>query len=465
MKHTSHTFCLLTLLFLLAACGEDRSGEYYARTQEDTWIEEVMNKHYLWYDNMPAIKESDFFAEPADFLKKRVYKKALGGKGDVFSYVEMQEDATSRIYLDRTSSYGFDFELMTDPLGTTSHTLARVLFVLPNSPASEAGLKRGDWISAVNKEQLTVNNYGYLINGGSTRFARESIITNEDGENEWLAVDTLNITASRPVELNPFYIDSIYNIGGQKIAYMMYNQFSTGPNDEPTDTEYIQQMLQIFSKFKGQSPDAFILDLRYNTGGYLSCARQLASLLAPASALGKVFCTLEYNDITDPQQESMDYNAELITQNMNLNKIYILTSKFTASASEAVINCLRPYMKPENVILIGETTYGKPVSMQAFKDERFNFTLWPVTAYVLNSEGKADYEKGIIPTYELNERALITPLYPLGDINELLLKNTISLITTGNMPDVDQPEEANEITSHTIYNSISRRNIKGVLVP
>lgn len=161
----------------------------------------------------------------------------------------------------------------------------------------------------------------------------------------------------------------------------------------------------------------------------------------------------------------MDYNAELITQNMNLNKIYILTSKFTASASEAVINCLRPYMKPENVILIGETTYGKPVSMQAFKDERFNFTLWPVTAYVLNSEGKADYEKGIIPTYELNERALITPLYPLGDINELLLKNTISLITTGNMPDVDQPEEANEITSHTIYNSISRRNIKGVLVP
>ncbi|WP_455673357.1 S41 family peptidase [Phocaeicola sp.] len=463
MKHTLHTLCLLGFLLFTTACGEDRSGEYYALTQEDTWIEEIMSKHYLWYNNMPALKESDYFAEPAAFLKKLVYNQALGGKGDSFSYVETKEGATSRIYLNRTSTYGFDFELMTDPLGTTSHTMARVLFVLPNSPASEAGLHRGDWISAVNKEQLTTNNYGYLINGGATRFARESVIADEDGEYIWEAVDTLDIAASRPVELNPFYIDSIYDISGKKIAYMMYNQFSTGPDDQPTDTEYAQQMLRIFTRFKSQSPDAFILDLRYNTGGYLSCARQLASLLAPASALGKVFCTLEYNDITDPQKESITYNADLAAQNMDLGKIYILTSEFTASASEAVINCLRPYMKEENVVLIGETTYGKPVSMQGFEDARFDFTLWPVTAYVLNSEGKAEYERGIAPTYELDESALISPLYPLGDIREYLLRNTLSLITTGTMPDVEQPEEAVN-TARTLYNSIGARGVKGVLV-
>lgn len=463
MKHTLHTFYLLGILLALTACGEDRSGEYYARTQEDTWIEEIMSRHYLWYDNMPAVKESDFFDKPADFLKKRVYSKALGGRGDSFSYVEEKGEAASRVYLNRTSTYGFDFELMADPLGTTSHTMARVLFVLPGSPASEAGIQRGDWISAIGKEQLTVNNYEGLIAGESTRLARESIIADEDGELAWEALDTLDIAASRPMEVNPFYIDSIYRVGGKKVAYMMYNQFSTGPDDQPQDEEYAQQMQQLFARFKGESPDAFILDLRYNTGGYLSCARQLASLLAPVSALGNVFCTLEYNDITAPQQESIDYDAGLASQNMDLNKIYILTSEFTASASEAVINCLRPYMGADNVVLIGETTYGKPVSMQAFEDERFDFVLWPVTAYVLNAEGKAEYESGIEPTYGLSERSRLF-IYPLGDENELLLKNTLSLIATGTAPDVNQTQEADAVSSRVLYNSIGSRRTRGVLV-
>lgn len=83
---------------------------------------------------------------------------------------------------------------------------------------------------------------------------------------------------------------------------MVYNEFSTGPNNQATDTEYREQMKQIFARFKGQSPDAFILDLRYNPGGYLSCATDLGSYLAPAADLGKVFCTTLYNDISDPQK-------------------------------------------------------------------------------------------------------------------------------------------------------------------
>ena len=86
------------------------------------------------------------------------------GKGDPYSYIEIKDasDAT-RSYLQRTSTYGFDFELMTDPTGISSHVFARILFVLPNSPASEAGLERGNWISAIGKEELTNNNYGYLM--------------------------------------------------------------------------------------------------------------------------------------------------------------------------------------------------------------------------------------------------------------------------------------------------------------
>lgn len=466
MKHIWYTFSLLLSLLSFTSCGEDRSGEYYALTGQDRWIEEIMSKHYLWYENMPEIEEDDYFSAPEDFLQNLLYGEALDGKGDSFSYIEPKEPTSTRSFLNRTSTYGFDFELMTDPLGTTSHTLARVLFVLPNSPAAEAGLCRGDWISAVGKEQLTSNNYGYLISGGATSFARESIVAGQDGP-VWLAVDTLDVGASRPVELNPFYVDTVYVIEGKKIAYMMYNQFSTAPDDQPgqpEETEYGQQMLRIFAEFKQSSPDAFILDLRYNPGGYLSCAQELASLLVPSANLGETFCTLEHNNITDPQQESILFDPQFEPQNLDLKKIYILTSKFTASASEVIINCLRPYMGDENVVVIGETTYGKPVAMQKFEKEEFDFNLWPVTSYVLNAKGEADYANGIVPTHALNERGLISPLYPLGDIRELLLSNTLALITTGSMLEAGQLS-AMAAKHPAIYNSMGRRAIKGVLVP
>ena len=72
--------------------------------------------------------------------------------------------------------------------------------------------------------------------------------------------------------------------------------------------------------------------------------------------------------------------------------------------------------------------------MEPYQDERYNFILWPVVAYVLNSAGQANYVNGITPDFTLSERNLISPLYPLGDTKEYLLKNTIAYITTGVCP-------------------------------
>ena len=140
---------------------------------------------------------------------------------------------------------------------------------------------------------------------------------------------------------------------------------------------------------------------------------------------------MQYNDITTPQDTTYNFISTTSAQNLNLNKLYVITSTFTASASEAVINCLRPYMGDDNVVVIGETTVGKPVAMSGYTNDEIDFILWPVVAYVLNADGKADYVNGITPDYKLNERGLISPLLPLGDENELMLKNTLSLITTG----------------------------------
>lgn len=462
MKYLHYIGFLLTLC-LFSSCGEDRSGEFYALIEDRIWIEETMRENYLWYEEIPLIEnENDYFQEPATFFKNLLYTDALNGKGDIYSYLEeslVEEEETRSLTLDRTSTHGMEFELVSDPTGTTTHTIARILYVLPGSPAESAGIQRGDWITAINKAHITTDNYQLMMNGAQVALARDRIVSTDEGL-AWQPQDTLQVGPSIAMEINPFLIDTLYQVDGQKIAYLVYNEFSTGPNNDGTESVYQVQMKQIFSQFKAQNPDAFILDLRYNNGGYLTCAQELGSLLAPTAALGKDFIYLTRNALANPQVLTYPLNPEYADANLNLDKVYILTGELTASASEALINGLIPYLGENQVVIIGEKTAGKPVAMSAFKNETYGLTLWPVVAYVSNANNEGDYVNGFEPQYPLNERNLLT-WYPLGNTEEYLLKNTLALITTEHMPDL-APEEGEEVLA--IYNSITGTHPKGGLI-
>lgn len=437
MKYLQHTFWAF-LLTVLCSCGEDRTGEFYALIEDRQWIEETMQANYLWAEDMPVIEnEDDYFKEPQAFFKSLLSKNAMNGKGDKYSYMEEdpkapQQESRSQM-LDRTSTYGMEFELTNDPTGTTNHIHAHVLYVLDGSPAQQAGITRGDWLSSVDGQRITTSNYQLLKNGGSIKVARTRIYSTELGYT-WQPADTLNLAASITMEINPFLIDTLYQVEGQRIAYLMYNEFSTGPENKGTEETYNEQMKAIFANFKAQQPDALILDLRYNNGGYLQCAQALGSLVAPASALGKNFVNLQFNAKANPQKKAYPLLESYAEANLDLGKVYILTTSHTASASEALINGLIPYMGKENVILIGERTEGKNVAMTAFRNETYGITLWPVVAYTSNAEDFSDYGDGFEPTHELKERNIVD-WYPLGDNREYLLKNAISLITTGSIAD------------------------------
>ena len=459
MKRLQYIAFLL-IMILATSCGVDRSGEFYALIEDRMWIEEVMRENYLWAEDMPVIeKEEDYFQDPVAFFKKLLSTRAMNGKGDKYSYMEIapketEEDKRSAM-LNRTSTYGMEFVLTNDPTGTSAHTFARILYVLPDSPAEKAGIQRGDWISAINKNRITSDNYQQMIQGDAISLARNQIVPSENGY-AWQAKDTLNVSPSIAMEINPFFINTVYEINGQRIAYLVYNDFSTGPNNDGTESVYNEQMKQIFTQFKAQSPDAFILDLRYNNGGYLQCAQALGSVLAPASALGKDFVNLSFNAQTDQQVKKFPLSTEYANANLDLGKIYILTSNQTASASEAIINGLIPYMGKENVVLIGSKTEGKNVAMSSFKNDVYGYTLWPVIAHVSNANNEGDYSNGFAPQYELDEFNIST-WYPLGDPEEYLLKNTLSLITTGTMPDASALQE---FKSSVVLCSITPKNIQ-----
>ena len=456
MKSLQHTLWALFLI-LLTSCGEDRTGEFYALIEDRMWIEEVMRENYLWAEDMPVIeKEDDYFQEPATFFKKMLSKNALNGKGDKYSYMEETPKESRTLTLDRTSTYGMEFILTSDPTGTTAHTFARVLYVLPDSPAQKAGIERGDWISAINDERITTDNYEKLTQGGNVSLTRTRITPLENGPGWQVSKDVLNVGASVAMEINPFLVNKVLEADGQKIAYLVYNEFATGPNNEGTESAYNEQMKQIFAQFKAQSPDAFILDLRYNNGGFLQCAQALGSLLAPATAMGQNFANLTFNAKANPQVIRYSFDTQYADANLNLNKIYILTGQYTASASEVIVNGLIPYLGAENVVLIGTKTEGKNVAMTSFKNETHGLTLWPVIAYVSNANNEGDYSEGFQPTYHLDENNIIR-WYPLGNPEEYLLKNTLSLITTGTLAD-ESTSENNE--SKTIRSSIGYKGIR-----
>ena len=481
MKQRINTYaaglCLLLLGF--SSCGEDRTPEFQEKTKENQWIEDTMDKYYLWYEHMPSVSRDKYFAEPKSFFESILYSN------DKYSYFESLEDADTRS-INQASSYGFDFALYVDPVTGSSSSIrryARVLYVLPNSPASEVGLKRGDWISTVGGEELTSKNYPYLINGPAITITTTALEYDKETEELfWEEESEFELTASRKVEDNPFYVDSVYHEKGKRIAYLMYNRFTTGPNDSGEETVYRNEMRTIFSRFKSEQPTDFILDLRYNPGGYLTCAQDLASLLAPQSALGDVFCTLKFNDkMTD---QNVIYNLEnSLTggNNLNLSKLYVITSDNTASASESIINCLRPYMGDENIIIIGTKTEGKNVASLSFESP-YSFILHPIVATVYNKNNESDYSNGIEPTHELNDLQYIDRLKPLGDSYEIMLYSTIHYILYGYMPKEGEGEEENENEQTQVhsrsftkkklrtlpvlpeYNSIERKKVEAIRI-
>ena len=174
----------------------------------------------------------------------------------------------------------------------------------------------------------------------------------------------------------------------------------------------------------------FVLDLRYNGGGYENSANMLAGLLIPEASRKKVFAVFSDNK---GQSYSNDFCVETKGTagylKLNSNRIYILTSQSTASSSEVVINSLNPFM---DVILIGELTEGKNVGMEMQKNDKYEWMYWPITLRVTNAVNY-DYSAGFKPDIEWNEYDLTQnptdALLPLGDPDEFMLGKAISLIT------------------------------------
>jgi C-terminal processing protease CtpA/Prc len=440
------------------------------------WVETTLRSHYYWYKEIPASATLDYDKKIEDFFDSMLTKKdgydytnSSGGTShQYYSYIEKldEEGTRSSITSHEKNSYGFEFTL----LQSGEDLLALVQFVLRDSPAYKAGLKRGEWIIAVDGKP--VSGADQLYNGAAVTLKVAKFGYNE-GTKKWGFTDPrdLNMGASATVDNNPIYEAKVLSSStGKKVGYLCYNQFESGPNNDFNDKTYDNQ-LRTLSASTFSDVDDFVLDLRYNNGGMVTSAVLMCAMLQPANRVGSLLAYLKYNDKTTPNRVEYSTEDQLKTgKNLNLNRLYVLTSRNSASASEMIINCLNPYMQ---VIIIGEQTVGKNVASVEYTDDKKEWKMHPIVAQIYNAEDFTDYANGFTPdipineAYEFNEKGQVTGLHellPLGDPNERLLNVALNLIdgTAASTRATDDIQQYAPLNGKVLLNSIDRYAGAGV---
>ena len=399
---------LLVAAVIFIACGEDRTYEYYKLTEENQWIFSQMQNNYLWGDTLKQPARNKFFASSSSFFE------SLLNKGDNASF--FCDSAFS-------TSYGVTFSLVRDPLAIKpSKSYAAVLFVEPGSSADKAGVKRGMWISRIGKSDVTSSNYGYLERGEATTVCTSEIVPDSTGtEYIWEAGDTIDIDAATTIEPSALLLDTIYNVPGHKVGYMLYNRL------EETDN-----MQQAISNFACEAVTDLIVDLRYCNSGSLQAAAALASSIAP-EAQGNIFCSLRHNEANSSKDSSIMFAAPSTT--LNLWRVYIITTDATRGTAEAFIAALKTALGSDRIVLVGTTSAGENLYTQPM-ESAFGFTINPAVAYIYAPDGTPLSPQGQIVDYEISELSLPV-IYSLGDIRESLLYSTLYIMLNGTMPPME----------------------------
>lgn len=448
---------LLGLLFFFSACKDD-DDDNKSDKATNQWIETTMRNYYLWYEDIPEKAKLNYYSTPETFFQSLLSTndgKTRNGIQYHYSTIEKKKSATTtRSYFGEEPSLGFEFQNWI--IGTRYAT--NILYVLPGSPAEKQGLKRGDWIHKINGVSVGNQNVSDLLGGKTV------VLTVSDHYSNVNNTHTVELVPAM-VEDNPVFLTRVYedeSTGNKKVGYMVYNHFTSGPGGDNDET-YNNELRQRFAEFKAQGVEEFVLDLRYNGGGLVTSAQLLAELLAPESALGNTFCYLKYNDI---QSRTITYELDRKEENLNLSRLFVLTTSRTASASEAVINGLRPYY---DVYLLGEKTEGKNVGSVTLTNDKYDYDLHPIVCRIFNANNLSEYAGGFPTDWEPRDDVDYRPIInhvELGDKeNDKLLKAAIYWIRTGYAPPVNGFTRSSALNVVPGYCSLDRKAQNGMRVP
>lgn len=444
------TFKLIIVFFLASfvfqSCQDQDDVAAPVSLEVNDFIWKGLNLYYLWQADVPNLSDAKFknqtelntflngYSKPENLFESLLYKPEslypATEAVDRFSWIVDDYLELEGQLQGTTNNNGVEFGLSRKSTGS-SEIFGWVRYIIPGSDASTKSIKRGDIFYGVNGTQLTINNYQALLFGSNNDYTLNMADINGGA----FTPNGKSVAFTKTVlDENPILINKVIVSGSHKIGYLMYNGFYSN---------YDSQLNDAFGTLKSQGITDLVLDLRYNGGGSIQTATRLASMIT-GTFTGKVFAKEQWNakiesyfNANDPESLKnlfVDKMGTTPINSLNMTKIYILTSAATASASELVINGLKPYI---NVVQIGDVTVGKNVGSVTLYDSptfgkenrnpNHRYAMQPLVLKIVNSVGYGDYQSGLVPTFQLKET--LSTLDVLGSTSEPLLNLAVGKIT------------------------------------
>ncbi|MBI3285101.1 MAG: PDZ domain-containing protein [Burkholderiales bacterium] len=392
---------------------------------EKTWLRSWIDETYLWYKEVPTTLNPESYATAIDYFDvlKTSAKTASGNAKDRFHFTYPTAAWNAMSQQGVELGYGISWGRV------ATKTLPRkwvVAIVEPGSPAKLAGLQRGDQLFSVDDADfLNGNDKATIaaINAG--------LFPEKEGESHKLVVtrNNVNVTvtvAAANVVAAPVQNTTTIDTPSGKVGYLTFND-----HNAVSEAKLIDSITQL--KTAGISD--LVLDLRYNGGGLLYVASELAYMIAgPEQTTGKTFEQTQFNDKFKPDaptpflSTAYGFSAQKgqALPYLGLKKVTILTSSGTCSASEAIINGLQGVDVEVN--LIGGQTCGKPYGF--YPTPNCGTTYFAIQFKGVNNKGFGDYADGIPATCNVADDFT----HALGDKNEGQLAAALSYRNTKTCP-------------------------------
>lgn len=408
MKKGIHiSIILFFVVAILSSCGEDRTHEYYEKTEENQWTYSKMKEVYFWRDKIKEPSRTTFFSTPSKFFS------TILNSSDKMSFFT---DTIS------TGSYGMTFALMRDPISVRpSKVYALVLMVEPGSPADIAGVERGTWISSVGGTTLTTSKTSLLQSGGSTKLVTEYIEYDDDTHKEyWVSGDTLQLGAATNYNEQAIYLDTIYTVRSKKIGYLVINNF----NGE----DFIKNTQAALLRLAANEVSDIVIDLRYNSGGSIINAASLASSFVVPELYGTPFCKIV--DADGEIDTTYYYSAQQTS--LYEKSLHIVTGERTKGTAELLTAALNKSRPMYDLMTFGSRSAASNLITKRFESP-YGFAINPVTNCMALESG--ENLTATSPDFQLNELEHIQHIHTLGSEQEYLLYNIFYYITNGYMPE------------------------------
>ena len=376
MKTNFRYVIWLMVSILLLSCGGGSGDKKLCQVVEQNSCSipsqnqctyEIMEEYYYWYRQLAAIDDYSAFSSPAQTLD---YLRYYPDGPDKYSYLTSES-----YYIDRMSNgqlLAYGLSMITDTDGRVW-----VRYSYQDSAAGRAGIERGDEIVSINGQTLTniTSNPDWTTIFGPSQegYPIDMVIAKPGGTTE--SIHMLKTT----VNINTVLHSSVIDGGAIKTGYLVFQSFLETSNAE---------LAQVFADFKAAGVNRVILDLRYNGGGRVSVANNLASYLYKVNNTSTVFNRLTFND--KHQSKNSSYHLVPMLNALSIDQLIVITTPGTCSASEMVINGLSPYLPVKTV---GGTTCGKPIGMNPFFF--CGNALLPIMFEAQNSQHVGGYFDGI----------------------------------------------------------------------